>query len=288
VALSAIVIIFATTLLGPTLYGVDPAHIHEDLIGTPQAPSGAHPAGTDMQGRDLFARLLAGARISLTVGLVSCFINLFIGVGVGVLAGWALATGKRFGSAIDTLLMRGVDVLYSIPLLLVVILMQIFVKPVIESVVGTRQEVWLIFSPDLVSIYLALGVTNWLTMARLARGEVLNQAKLDYVLAAQSLGQRPFWILLRHVLPNCMGPIAVAATLAIPEAIFIESFLGFIGLGVSAPQASWGTMASDALGAMSVSPHQLLFPSLAISVTMLAFNLTGDGLRDALDPSGRR
>ncbi len=288
VALIGITLIFGFAILGPSIYTVDPAQIDLDNIGRAQPPSAAHLAGTDVQGRDLLARLLAGARISLTVGIVSCIINLLIGIGVGVTAGWALSTGRPFGAWIDTMLMRGVDILYSIPLLLVVILMQIFVRPIVEQVVGGRQDLPMIFSPDLVSIYLALGVTNWLTMARLARGEVLGQAKLDYVMAAQSLGQKQSRILLKHVLPNCLGPLAVAATLAIPEAIFIESFLSYIGLGVSAPQASWGTMASDALNSMSISPHELLFPALAISLTMLTFNLCGDGLRDAIDPSGKR
>jgi oligopeptide transport system permease protein len=253
----------------------------------PEPPSPAHPLGTDAQGRDLFARLLAGARISLAVGVVSCIINLGIGVGFGVIAGWAYSSDKPAMKLLDTVLMRFVDILYSLPLLLVVIIMQIFVKDPVDRLIGGRANVPLIFSPDLISIYIALGVTNWLTMARLSRGEVINQARLDYVLAARALGQRNRWILIRHILPNCVGPLAVAATLAIPEAIFIESFLGYVGIGVSAPQASWGTMASDGLGYISSSPHQLLFPALSISITMLAFNLFGDGLRDALDPSTR-
>lgn len=287
VAAIMIVTIFGTAIFGPVVYRVDPAEINYDFIGMPSPPSAQFPAGSDAQGRDLLARLLAGARISLAVGVVSCFINLVIGVGVGVLAGWCYSSEKPRWRLLDTVLMRGVDILYSLPLLLVVILMQIFVKDPIERLIGGRQNVPLIFSPDLLSIYIALGVTNWLTMARLARGEVINQAKLDYVLAARALGQRNRWILLRHIVPNCIGPLAVAATLAIPEAIFVESFLGYVGIGVSAPQASWGTMASDGLGYISSSYQQLFFPALAISVTMLAFNLFGDGLRDALDPSTR-
>lgn len=282
-----IVLLFLIAAFGPIIHGVDPAAIDRELIGTPQPPGGSHLLGTDPQGRDLLARLLAGARISLAVGVVSCLINLFIGIGVGTIAGYAHHSNSRWVRMIDTILMRKVDILYSIPLLLVVILLQVFVKPLLEGLVGGRQNVPLLLSPDLVSIYLALGLTNWLTMARLTRGEVINQARMDYVLAARSLGQRNRLILFRHILPNCTGPLAVAATLAIPEAIFIESFLAYIGLGVSAPQASWGTMASDAIGYMYSSPWQLIFPAIAISVTMLAFNLFGDGLRDAVDPSSR-
>ncbi len=275
-------------LFGPVIYPVDPAAMERQYIGTPQPPgTPGFLLGTDFQGRDMLARFLAGARISLAVGIVSCLINLLIGVGIGTLAGWCYGSNKRLYRMIDLVLMRGVDILYSIPLLLVVILLQIFVKPILDVAIGDRENVPLLLTPDLISIYLALGLTNWLMMARLTRGEVINQANSDYVMAARSLGQRNFWILLRHVLPNCTGPLAVAATLAIPEAIFIESFLAFVGLGVSAPQASWGTMAADALPHMTTSGFMLLIPAVGISLTMLAFNLFGDGLRDAIDPSSR-
>ncbi|MCC5875060.1 MAG: ABC transporter permease [Candidatus Sumerlaeia bacterium] len=257
------------------------------MLRSLQPPSRQHWLGTDPQGRDTLARLLAGARISLAVGVVSMFINLIIGVGVGATAGWFHASGTRLGTWIDSLLMRMVDILYSIPLLLVVILMQLFVRPLLDDFVGGRANVPLLLSPDLVSIYIALGVTNWLTMARLTRGEVINQANADYVMAAMALGQSRLKILVRHVLPNCVGPLAVAATLAIPEAIFVESFLAFIGIGVSAPQASWGTMATDGLTYIARAPEQLIYPAIAISVAMLVFNLFGDGLRDALDPSAK-
>ncbi|MBI5154249.1 ABC transporter permease [Candidatus Poribacteria bacterium] len=280
-ALFTVIVIVLTVIFGPVLWSVQPDESDLDLLGSPQPPSLAHPAGTDYQGRDLLARLFFGGRISLTVGIVSMLINLTIGVGLGTIAAWA-------GGWIDTLLMRFVDALYSIPLLLIVIILQVFVSPFIESHIPASASIPMLLSPDLISIYLALGLANWLTMARLARGEVLNQAKRDYVSAAEALGVRPWRILLRHVLPNSMAPILVAATLAIPEAIFIEAFLAFIGIGVSPPMASWGTLASDAVHSIAVSPHLLLFPAIAISVTMLAFNLFGDGLRDALDPSSQR
>ncbi len=287
VSLVCIVLIVLIATFGPIIYGVDSSSINKELINDPQTSSWQYPAGTDAQGRDLFARLLDGARISLAVGFVSCIINLIIGIGVGTLAGWSYSSPRRSVQWIDTALMRGVDILYSIPLLLVVILLQVFVKEPIENLIGSRDDLPLLLSPDLMSIYLALGLTNWLTMARLTRGEVINQAKLDYVMAAKSLGQSSRLILLKHVLPNCAGPLAVAATLAIPEAIFIESFLAFVGIGVSAPQASWGTLAEEGRPYIIMAPHILIYPAIAISITMLAFNLFGDGLRDAIDPSSR-
>lgn len=280
-ALGMILFILLAALLGPFVWPhnyYDPVRM--EWIGNPQPPSWAHPAGIDVQGRDNLARLLIGAQISLAVGIVSMILNLVIGVTVGILAGWC-------GGKVDTLLMRGVDILYSIPLVLVVILLQLFVNPVLGRMGITSDNVPLLLSPDLLSVYIALGLTNWLTMARLARGEVINQAKRDYVMAARALGLPSWRILIFHVLPNTVGPLAVAATLAIPEAIFIESFLAFIGLGVSAPASSWGSLASDARESLGTAPHLLLFPALCISLTMLAFNLFGDGLQDALDPSQR-
>jgi len=285
------VLLLLVTTFGPVIYGVDPAAMKRELTGMPQPPSAQFPAGTDNQGRDVLARLFAGARISLAVGVIAMIINLAIGVTVGVVSGWAYSSSKAAWRFVDTVLTRIVDILYSIPVILIVVLLQIFVRKWIEQFLATqgfdRSNIPLLLTPDLLCIYLALGVTNWLTMARLARGEVINQAGSDYVLAARALGQKSPKILFFHILPNCIGPLAVASTLAIPQAIFTESFLAFVGIGVSAPQASWGTMASDGLGYIRTAPHLLLWPAVAISITMLAFNLFGDGLRDALDPSSR-
>ncbi len=281
VSLLVILLILGTAIFGPMIQGIDPTASDEALMGMPELPSLAHPAGTDFLGRDLLSRLMLGARISLAVGFVSMAINLMIGVGIGTIAGWV-------GGKVDTVLMRIVDALYSIPLLLIVILLQVFVKPLIDARVPPDVELPILLTPDLISVYLALGLSNWLTMARLARSEVINQSKKDYVAACESLGTSQARILIRHVLPNCMAPLLVAATLAIPEAIFVEAFLAFIGLGISPPLASWGSLASDAVQSMNSSPHLLIFPSIAISVTMLAFNLFGDGLRDAFDPRGSR
>lgn len=278
VAFLAILLIVGSASFGPLIWNLDPTAVNYDIQSMP--PTWAHPAGTDYHGRDLLARLFVGARISLAVGVISMMINLVIGVGVGTTAAW-------LGGKVDTVLMRIVDALYSIPLLLTVIILQVFVKPKLQEIIPPTADVPLLLSPDLLSIYLALGVSNWLTMARLTRSEVLNQSKKDYVSASRAIGAGNLRILVRHVLPNCMAPLLVAATLAIPEAIFVEAFLSFIGLGVSSPLASWGSLAAEAVKDISSSPYQLLFPAAAISLTMLAFNLFGDGLRDAFDPSRR-
>ena len=286
-----IVLIVLIAFLGPVFWPQDPADIDYALIGDPQTPSWTHPAGVDESGRDMAARLMVGAQISLAVGVVSMFINMIIGVGLGAAAGW-------IGGWVDTALMRLVDALYGIPILLIVILIQLFVQPIttgwaraIEDTMRARHgsdwDIPLLLQPDLLSIYLALGLANWLTMARLARSEVINQKARDYVASAKSVGAGNNRLLFRHVLPNSFAPLIVAATLAIPEAIFIEAFLAFIGLGISAPYASWGTLANDGARAIAAAPHLLFFPAAAISITMLAFNLFGDGLRDAFDPAAR-
>ncbi|MBI1289832.1 ABC transporter permease subunit [bacterium] len=273
------------------IYSVDPTFMDRKLTGQPLAPSWDYPGGTDRQGRDVLARLLVGARISLAVGVIAMVINLIIGVAIGVVSGWAYSSSRASWRFLDTVLTRIVDILYSIPVILIVVLLQVFVRKWIENYLAShgwdRANIPLLLTPDLLCVYIALGVTNWLTMARLARGEVINQAGSDYVMAARSLGQKSYRILFFHILPNCIGPLAVASTLAIPQAIFTESFLAFVGIGVSAPQASWGTMASDGLAEISNAPHLLILPAVSISITMLAFNLFGDGLRDALDPSSR-
>ncbi len=226
-------------------------------------PSAQHWFGTDNLGRDLFTRVLYGARISLSIGIVASLINLTIGVVYGGISGY-------FGGRVDSVMMRIVDILYGIPLLLFVILLMVVLKP------------------GLTNIFIALGLVYWLGMARIVRGQVLAIKEQEYVLAARLVGADARRIILRHLVPNSMGPIIVTLTLSIPEAIFTEAFLSFIGLGVSAPMASWGVLASESLAGLRSYPFQLLYPALAISVTMLAFNFLGDGLRDALDPRMRK
>lgn len=235
----------------------------QNLSLTNSPPSAGHWFGTDNLGRDLFIRVLYGARISLSIGIVASLINLTIGVIYGGLAGY-------LGGRADRIMMNLVDVLYGIPLLLYVILLMVVLKP------------------GLTNIYIALGIAYWLGMARIVRGQILSLKEQEYVLAAQTLGAGTWRILLRHLIPNSLGPIIITMTLAIPEAIFAEAFLSFIGLGVSAPMASWGVLASEGVTSLRSYPFQLFFPAMAISITMLAFNFLGDGLRDALDPRVKR
>lgn len=219
--------------------------------------------GTDGLGRDLFIRIVYGARISLTVGFFAAFINFVVGVFYGAIAGYA-------GGQVDNIMMRIVDVLDSIPMTLYVILIMV--------VVG----------PGLVSIILALGLTFWVKMARIVRGQVLTLKQQEFVKAAIVTGAGTRRIIVKHLIPNMMGPIMVNIAMQIPNAIFNEAFLSFVGLGISAPMASWGTLCNDALAGIYVYPYQMVFPAIAISVTILTFNLFSDGLRDAFDPKQRK
>ncbi|MBS0616045.1 MAG: ABC transporter permease [Verrucomicrobia bacterium] len=215
--------------------------------------------GTDELGRDIFTRIWWGARISLFVGITAALIDLAIGVFFGAFAAWK-------GGKTDDTIMRVADILYSIPYLLVVILLTVM----IGSGLGT--------------ILIALTMTGWIPMARIVRGQILQLKSAEFVLAARALGASTTRILLRHLIPNAMGPIITTMTLTIPTAIFAEAFLSFLGLGIQAPIASWGTMASDGLSALSYYPWRLFFPAGFICLTMLCFNIIGDGLRDAFDP----
>ncbi|HEY8464388.1 MAG TPA: ABC transporter permease [Bacillota bacterium] len=260
-SLIIIILIIVAAVFGPLFSKY--SYSDQNLILQNQPPSREHWFGTDSLGRDLFVRCLYGARISLTVGIFATLISLSLGVLYGGISGF-------WGGKIDNRLMRVVDIFYAIPLLLWVILLMVVLKPGLQN------------------ILIAIGATYWLNMARVVRAQVLSLKEQDYVLAAQVIGASKGRIVLRHLIPNAMGPILVTATFNIPQAIFTESFLSFIGLGVSAPQASWGMLASDALGGLRSYPYQLIFPAALICLTMLAFNFLGDGLRDALDPRLRK
>ncbi len=228
-------------------------------------PSWTWPMGLDANGRDIFSRMVYGAQVSLVVGVLAQAIVLLIGIPLGAIAGY-------FGGATDNVLMRLVDVIYAIPQLLMVLL---FVN-------------W--WGPGLLNIFLAIGLVGWVTEARLVRGQFLSLREQEYVQAARVVGAGGGYIIRKHMLPNSLTPIIVALTFGIPTAIFTEAALSFIGVGIRPPQASWGQMVADGAkpGYIVTDPHMLLFPVLAIGLTMLGFSFLGDGLRDALDPKGSR
>ena len=239
----------------------DPAA--QDLALGAAPPSWAHWFGTDDLGRDLFARVMYGGRISMLVGVVGTLVSLVVGVSWGAIAGYA-------GGRVDEAMMRVVDVLYSLPYIFLVILLLVF------------------FERSLVMLFVALGLVQWLTMARIVRGQVLSLKSQTFVEAARALGASDGAILFRHLVPNTLGPVIVYTTLTVPAVILQEAFLSFLGLGVQPPGASWGTLVSDGARVLAIFPWLVLFPGLALSLTLLAFNFLGDGLRDALDPQGRR
>lgn len=259
--LYTIAVIMILAVAGPWLS--PGSYSDQNLLQANRPPGAGHWFGTDSLGRDLFIRVLYGARISLAIGVAASLINLTIGVIYGGIAGFC-------GGRVDRIMMNVVDILYGIPTLLYVILLMVVLKP------------------GLTNIFLALGIAYWLGMARIVRGQILSMKEQEYVLASRTIGAGNLRILFRHLLPNSLGPIIITMTLAIPEAIFAEAFLSFIGLGVAAPMASWGVLASEGVTSLRSYPFQLFFPAAAISITMLAFNFLGDGLRDALDPRMRR
>ncbi|MDR2940837.1 MAG: ABC transporter permease [Clostridiales bacterium] len=229
-----------------------------------ELPSRLFWFGTDEGGRDIFVRLWRGTRVSLFIGIISALLDLVIGVLIGGIAGYK-------GGAVDDILMRFGEILYSIPYMLTVIIFMIYLGPGVNSMIA------------------ALAVTGWVPMSRIVRGEVLKIKELEFVQAAKSFGADTKWILLKHLIPNAMGPIIVNVTLTVPRAIFSEATLSFLGLGVPAPQPSLGVMTSDAVQAVVVGTYyELLFPATVICLLMFSFNVLGDGLRDALDPKLRK
>lgn len=251
-----------------TPYGYD--QTSEQILANPSAQ---HLMGTDELGRDLLARIIFGARLSIAIGLVTAGIAFLIGTTYGSIAGF-------YGGKIDSFMMRGVDIAYALPELLVMILIgvllekvEIFGQPVGRGTFG---------------ILIALGLVSWMGTSRLVRAQLLQLQSEEFIDAAKAAGRNTFEIIVKHMLPNAMGPIIVALTFTVPSAILSESTLSFIGLGLSPPACSWGTLASDGWRSLRTHPHLILFPSLFIFITVLSFNLLGDGLRDALDPRTRR
>ena len=241
-----------------TRYSYEEQNVSEKL----ETPSARHWMGTDTLGRDLYSRIVYGARMSLAVGVLTALFALVLGTVTGALAGYK-------GGWVDGLLMRTVDVFYIFPSILLAILLMV------------------LLGRGFAGILLALGLTAWVTQARLVRGQVLQARELAYVEAARALGVAGPAIISRHILPNLWGPIIVSLTFQIPTNIMAESFLSFIGLGLQPPFSSWGTLASEGFRAMKSFPHLIIFPGAVLFVTMLAFNYLGDGLRDALDPRSR-
>ncbi|MEG0383161.1 MAG: ABC transporter permease [Solibacillus sp.] len=266
--LTLLILIITLAVVGPMLAPYSGSE--QDLNNTNIKPSAQHWFGTDDLGRDVWVRTWLGARVSLTIGIVAALIDLVLGLVVGGVSGYMAGRGKK-GDRIDGLLMRLVEILYGIPYLLLVILLMVVMEPGIKSII------------------IALSVTGWVGMARIVRGQVLQLKSQEYIKAAEKLGTSTSKIIVRHLLPNTMGIIIVNLTFTIPSAIFAESFLSFIGLGVQAPLASWGTMANDSLGViLSGQWWRLFFPGVMIALTMFAFNAFGDGLQDALDPRVRK
>lgn len=247
--------------LGPWLSPYGESDQDLELRATP--PSGAHWLGTDPLGRDLATRILFGGRVSLLVGVLATAVAAFIGVGYGLIAG---LSGRRT----DALMMRIVDVLYAFPFITFVILLVV------------------IFGRQFVLIFVAIGAVEWLTMARVVRGQVLSLKNLEFVQAARASGAEFWHILFKHMLPNVMGPVIIYASLTVPGVMLLEAMLSFLGLGIQPPDASWGVLISEGAASMAVHPWMLIGPSVFFTLTLLALNILGDGLRDAFDPKSAR
>ncbi|MBE5807854.1 MAG: ABC transporter permease [Clostridiales bacterium] len=238
-----------------------------------------HLFGTDELCRDYFIRVLYGARVSLVIGLFASLIVLVIGLLYGSISGY-------FGGKVDIVMMRIVDIIYSLPDTLMVVLLSV----VLNQVLGNRLQgtIFARVGSNMISLFIVFGVLYWVGMARLVRGQILSIKTNEYVLAARALGAKPGRIIRKHILPNCMSVIFISVALQIPSAIFTESFLSFIGLGVQAPMPSLGSLANNARGGLQSYPYKMVFPAIIICVIVLGFNLLGDGLRDAFDPKLRR
>lgn len=276
-----VTLVAIASILGPTIikkttgYAPDYIPSNANLIKSYppfKAPDGSfswlHPMGTDNQGRDMLARVLQGGQISLMVGIIATIVSLLIGIAYGAVAGY-------LGGRIDNLMMRFVDILYSLPyIILVIVLLAMFRR---STPMG-----------QLVLLFVALGSVSWLTMARIVRGQVLSLKNQEFVLAARATGVSTRRIIFRHIVPNTLGPVIVYATLTIPTVMLTEAFLSFLGFGVQPPLASWGTLATDGIQNIGIFPWQMVFPGLTMALTLFSLNFLGDGLRDALDPQMRK
>jgi peptide/nickel transport system permease protein len=253
--------------LGPYLWTLDPNFI--DIRAKNQGPSLAHPMGTDQLGRDTFAQVLAGGRVSLAVGVVAMLLSLVLGTAVGVIAG--------FFKKLDGPLMRFTDLFLALPLLPLLLVIIMLWRDPLRAAFGPETGIFIL-------IVFVIGITSWMQTARIVRGDVLALKEREFVLAARSIGTPNRRLITRHILPNVLSPIMVSATLGIANAIITESALSFLGLGFPSDFPTWGRLLFDATNFMTLSPERVIWPGLAISLTVLSVNYIGDGLRDALDP----
>jgi oligopeptide transport system permease protein len=262
VSMVLLAVIVLMAVLAPLLSPHPYDEVYWDRIAAPPDFLNAHWFGTDGNGRDLFVRTLYGARVSLAVGIAATLVSLVIGVAYGATAGF-------LGGKVDEVMMRVVDILYSLPFMFFVIILVV------------------VFGRHIVLIFVALGAVEWLTMARIVRGQTLSIRRREFIEAARAAGVSSGKMIARHVIPNVMGPVVVYVTLTVPEVIITESFLSFLGLGVQEPMTSWGVLISEGAGQMESAPWMLIFPAIFLAVTLFCFNFIGDGLRDALDPKDR-
>ncbi len=267
IGLAVLGFIAAACLVGPFLS----PHSYEymEFADAGQSPNGRYWFGTDDSGRDLLVRVLVGGRISLAVGLCATVVALTIGVTYGAVAGYV-------GGKVDSVMMRAVDIMYALPFTIFVILLMVFTR-------SLAQEFNLGPTFDILLLFAAIGAVEWLTMARIVRGQVMSIKRMEYIEAARSLGYGPVRIIFRHILPNTLGPIIVYTTLTIPSVMLLEAFLSFLGLGVQPPMSSWGVLIKDGAEKMEEYPWLLAFPGTIFSLTLFSLNFLGDGLRDALD-----
>ncbi len=267
VGMTVLTLIVVAVLIGPYIYDVDPTYL--DALARNQGPSAAHPFGTDNLGRDMLAQTLAGGRISLAVGVTSMFISITVGVLVGIVAGYF--------PAMDGVLMRLTDLFLSLPVLPLLLVITLLFRDVLREAFGPETGIFLL-------IVFVIGLTSWMQTARVVRGEVLAVKEQEFVTAAKSIGTRPWKIIARHIFPNVLSPVMVAAALGVAAAIITESALSFLGLGFPSDFPTWGRLLFDGKDFITLTPTRVIWPGLAISLTVLSVNFIGDGLRDALDP----